>query len=172
MIKQLLIPVAAFAVTATSAAAFGNIDWSEVSIDLSDTEISALEEAQEIRKVAREEAASVLEEAGIDEARMQEIREAMHEERHAAREAVKAAIAAGDYDAFLDAVGDTPMAEQITSEADFEKLMEAHELMESGDREAAKEIMDELGFEGPRGGDKGFGGPGRGHGDRGSVETE
>lgn len=171
MIKQLLIPVAAFAVTVTSAAAFGNIDWSEVDNDLTDVEISALEEVQEIREAAHEEVERVLEAAGIDETRMHEIREAMHEGRRAAHEAIKAAIEAGDYEAFLEAAGDSPMAEQITSEADFEKLVEAHELMESGDRDTAKEIMHELGIAGPRGG-HGNGGANFGSPQHGARESE
>lgn len=172
MLKQLFIPVAAFAITATSVAAFGNVDWSEVDIDLSQAEISALEEAQEIRQTAHEEAQAVLENAGIDEERMSEIREAMHENREANREAVKAALESGDYDDFVAAIAGTPLADAITSEADFEKFQEAHELREAGDREGAQEIMSELGIERPEGqGKGGFGGPGH-RGDRQSAEGE
>lgn len=176
MLKQLFIPVAAFAVTVTGAAAFGNVDWSEVDADLTSSEITALEEAQDIREAAREEAQSVLEDAGIDDERMREIHESMHGAREAAHEAMRSAIEAEDYDAFLEAIADTPFADAITSEEDFEKFVEVHELRESGDHEGAEEIMSELGIERPeggRGGHGGFGGPGKGSGEgRQSGETE
>jgi hypothetical protein len=54
-----------------------------------------------------------------------------------------------DYDAFVEAVEGTPLQDAITSEADFEKFLEAHELRKEGDFEAAKELMDELGLERP-----------------------
>ena len=175
MLKQLFIPVAAFAVTATSVAAFQNVDWSTVDIDLSDNEITALEEAQEIRQAAHEEAESVLEDAGIDQDRLKEIRKALHESHKANRDAIHNALEAGDYAAFTAAVANTPLAEDITSEADFEKLLEAHSLREAGEHEAAKEIVEELGIERPdfaRGIiGKGFGGPGH-KGDRQSAEAE
>lgn len=169
MLKQILIPVAAFAVTATSAAAFGNIDLSELDIDLSSSEEAALEEARDIRETAREEAQNVLEAAGIDDERMREIHDAMHSARDAHREAVNEALESGDYEDFIAAIADGPLADAITSEADFEKYLEAHELRQAGDFEAAQELFDELGLEGRgeglggpggRGGHKGFGGPG------------
>lgn len=168
MLKQLFVPVAAFAVTVTSVAAFQNTDWSAVDIDLSDTEVAALEEAQEIRQAAHEEAQSVLEDAGIDEERLEAIRKALHEKRQGNREAIHAALEANDYDAFIAAAENSPLATAITTKADFTKFVEAHQLREAGDREGAEEILTELGIE--RGG-KGFGGPGH-RGDRQSAEAE
>lgn len=174
MISKLFIPVAAFAVTVTGAAAFGNADWSELSIDLSDAEIAALEEADTIRQTAHDEAKAVLEGAGIDEDRMQEIREEMREARRASHEAMHTALEAGDYDAFMEAIADSPLAEHITSEADFETFQEAHQLRQDGNFEEAETRMAELGIERPEGGrhgHKGFGGPER-DGARQSAETE
>jgi len=151
MIKQIMIPVAAFAVTVTGASAFGGNGWLE-NADLSDKEQAAFEQAVEVRGDSRGEAKEIFEAAGIDNARMQEIRAEMREARQVSHESVKTALDAEDYDAFLDAVEDSPLAEKITSEANFEKFVEAHELMQSGDKEGAKEIMNELGVEGPRGG--------------------
>ena len=131
MIKQLFIPIAVFAVTATTAAAFQNADWSELDINLSDTEIAALEKAQDIRQAAQDEAQSVLEAAGIDESRMKEIHDAEHSARNAERESMHAALEANDYTAFQAAIANSPLAEQITSEVDFKKFVEAHNLREA-----------------------------------------
>ncbi|MEZ4200315.1 MAG: hypothetical protein R3B69_01815 [Candidatus Paceibacterota bacterium] len=166
MLKQIMVPVAAFAVTVTTASAFAGTDWlNSIDVDLTDNQVAALEEAQEIREEARAEAEAVLEAAGLDEEKMHEIHEARHEVMHAEREAVHEALEAEDYDAFLDAIEGTPMADVIDSEADFEKFLEAHELREAGDHEAAAEILSDLGLERPAGGMKGghgFGGPDRG----------
>ena len=63
-------------------------------------------------------------------------------------EDVKTAIANGDYNAFVEAVGDNhPMAENMTEET-FNKLSESHVLMEEGDYEGARAIKEELGLKG------------------------
>jgi len=152
MFKQIMIPVAAFAVTVTGASAFNSDMLQELDINLTDTEISALEEAHEVRQESREEAKEILEDAGIDQTRHQEIREAMHEARDEHRAAMHEVIEAGDYDAFLE-VADEKMLENIDSEADFDQLVEAQALREAGDHEGAKEIMEELGFERSDGGE-------------------
>lgn len=170
MIKQIVIPAAAFLVTATAVSAYSP-EWLEnLDISLTDEQVSALEEAREIRQAADEEARQVLEEAGLDEDMMREIHGAMRTERVAHREAVETALEAGDYDAFMVAVADSPLADAISSEVDFEKFKAAHELRRSGEYDAAKEIMSELGLEGPEDGKRGghhgaradgaFGGPG------------
>lgn len=179
MLKQLMIPVAAFAITVTGASAFTG-DWIQnLDLNLSDEQTAALEEAHEIRQAAAEEARQVLEDAGIDGETMREIHGTMHEAGKAQHEAMRTAIENNDYDAFLAAIADTPLADSIDSEADFEKFVEAHELMQSGDFEAAAELMSELGLEGPGGGlglhiKHRFGGPGpwSHSGDRQSAEAE
>lgn len=171
MIKQLLIPVAAFAVTVTAASAFNTDMLENLDIDLTDDQVSALEEAEEIRQTAFAEAKQVLEDAGIDGEKMREIHEAMHEARDERREAVHEALEADDYDAFMEAIAGSPLADAITSEADFETFQEAHELREAGDFEAAQELLSELGIERGEGMGKGFGGPGH-HGDRQSAESQ
>lgn len=177
MIKQIMIPLAAFAVTVTAASAFTGSDWMQnLDVDLTDAQISALEEAHEIRQTAAEQAQEVLEEAGVDEELMKEIHEAHRENQRANHEAIKTAINNKDYNAFITAIADTPMSEVIDTEAEFEKIKEAHNLRETGDFEAAQSIMSELGLEGPHGGmmggegRDGFGGPG--HGDRQSAKTD
>lgn len=180
MLKQIMIPVAAFAVTVTGASAFGGDGYMLDKLDiLSSDEKAAFEEAREIRETSRTEAHQVLEDAGIDDARMEEIHEAMREAREAHRAEMDQILSDGDYDAFVEAVAGTPLADQITSEADFEKFVEAHELRQSGDFEGAQEIMDELGIERPGKGmgggrhGEGFGQKGnRGNGYQQSTETE
>jgi len=49
---------------------------------------------------------------------------------------------------FQEAIEGSAFADMIDSEAEFNRLVEAHELMQDGDREAAKDIFDELGLPG------------------------
>jgi DNA-binding transcriptional MerR regulator len=172
MLNKIVIPVAAFAVTVTAASAFNADMLEQIDVDLTDDQISALETAHKLRDEGsdRSEVKEVLEDAGLDREKMQEIREAVRGEREAKRAAVHAALESGDYEAFLAVAGDGPRAALIDTEEKFERLAEAHELREAGDREGAREIMDELGFEKPEGrGHKGGmrgGGEGRGFGQR------
>ena len=63
-------------------------------------------------------------------------------EREAKREEVRAALETGDYNAWVQAVGeDAPVLEKINAD-NFSRFVEAHEL-----REQAGSIMEELGFE-------------------------
>ncbi len=177
MLKQIMIPVAAFAVTVAGASAFNSDALQKLDLGLTDTQVSAIEEVHNLKDsgATREEVKAILDEAGLDREKMQEVRKAMHEVRETQHEAVDLAIANNDYDAFVVAIADSPLADKITSEADFQKFAEAQALRKSGDREGADKIMLELGIEKPaghgqKGGERGFGGPG--HGDRQSAEAE
>ena len=57
------------------------------------------------------------------------------------------AIESGDFDAWKETVGETRMGELIETEEDFQKLIEAHNLLQEGDYEGAQEIKEKLGFE-------------------------
>ncbi len=166
MFKEIFIPVAAFAVTATGVSAFNADVLDKLDIDLSDTQISALEEAHELKQSGadRSEVFEILDEAGIDKETLKEIKTAAKEHRQANREAVREALENNDYDAYLEVVAGSPRADLIDSTDDFEKLVEAYELREAGDKEAAREIMEELGFERPEGKDRGHRGGDRGQG--------
>jgi len=157
--KSLLIAIAAFAVTATGAQAFVGSDVL-LRAGLTSEQIVALEEARTLRKEGEvEKARDVLVEAGIDEEALAAVRKAAH----AAREAMHQALEDGDYAAFKEAVKDTPLADIITTEADFELFAEAHELKRSGSEEEAQEIFDNLGL--PERGERDeHKGRGRGHG--------
>ena len=167
-----MIPVAAFAVTATGVSAFNTDMLSKIDVDLTASQVSALEEAHELRVdgVDREEVKTFLEDAGIDEDTMKEIKEATREVRDTQREAVKTALDNDDYDAFLTASADSPLADAITSEADFATFKAAHELRASGDYEGAQELMSELGIEKPAGQGGRGGEMGGAHKERGDGE--
>lgn len=159
MLKQIFIPLAALAITATTASAFVGTDMLEkLTISLTDTEQTALEQVREIEETARAEAKQVLEDAGITDERMEEIHDAMREAHQAEHEAIEAAIKANDFAAYTAAVADSPMAGEIDTEAEFAKLVEAHTLREAGDHDGARAIMEELGLKGPGFGGKGMGG--------------
>jgi hypothetical protein len=75
-------------------------------------------------------------------------------------EAIMLAIEAGDYATWKtlsDEKGGNRMSEAIENEEDFSRLVEAHRLMQSGDREGAEVIFKELGVD--------FGGPREGRGE-------
>jgi len=85
---------------------------------------------------------------------------------------MNAAIEATDYQSFVDAVGtDAPILDIVTAD-NFEQFKHMHELMQSGDRDGAKAIAEELGLPqmGPmqRGGGQGNMGT---RGDRGPQLT-
>lgn len=161
--KYVVVPIAAFALSATAASAFSPEVLQKLDIDLSEEQISALEEARELRQDGEwEEAKDLLEEAGLSKEDVIEIRQSMRDYRMEHREAVREAIEEGDYEAFLTAVVDTPMADVIDTVGEFDLLQEAHELKESGDWKAAQTIFDQLGLQGPHGHHgQGFGHRGR-----------
>jgi hypothetical protein len=68
--------------------------------------------------------------------------------RNGDAEEIRKAIKNGDYRAWADLMKDKPNADEFVNEETFAKLKEANELMQAGDNEAAKEIMDELGVNG------------------------
>lgn len=153
--SKYLIPALAVGVLFSGGAiyAFGGPAWNaEIYKSFSADEQSAIKQAFEIRSTANEEARAVLEKAGVDIEAMREAEMKGHKAHHEEMEKV---MESGDYQAFLKLVEGSPMADDIT-EAKFNKMVEAHKLMKAGDREGAREIMDELGV-----GGKGFGGAGR-----------
>lgn len=65
------------------------------------------------------------------------------------RAEVREAVANNDYEAFVELTANAPFAEDISEET-FAVMVEAHALMESGDREGARELMSSAGLEGHR----------------------
>ena len=155
--KHLLIPVAAFALTATSVSAFNPDVLRDAG--LSEDQVSAFETAHELKKEGdRDAARDVLAEAGIDLDTLEEVRNAMRAEREDRRADIKAAVEAEDYDEFQLAIEGTRLEDKIQSEADFETFVEAHELRKTGNKAEAKELLSELGIEKPHGKKFGRGG--------------
>lgn len=60
-------------------------------------------------------------------------------------EDAREALDNNDYTAWKEAVSDSPIADEVT-EDNFSKLVESHNLMQSGDFEGAREIREELGL--------------------------
>lgn len=142
-----MIPAALFAVTATTASAFSGDFLRRLDVPLSEHQISALEEAQELRhsgdlRAARER----LEAADISIEDMYDLHKAVHAKHEHARSAVHAAVQKNDYEAFVVATDGMPVADIIDTEAKFAQFVAAHELREAGDHEAARDILTELGF--------------------------
>jgi len=141
--KSLLIAIAAFAVTTTGVHAYGG----KVILDkvgLTEAQQSAFEQAHELKASGDTVAArDVLMQAGIDETTLRLI----HQAKQEVRQNILAALEAEDYQAFMTAVLGTPLAEVITTEADFEYFLDAHELRLDGDYEAARQLLTELGIQ-------------------------
>lgn len=92
-----------------------------------------------------------------NEERFEQMR-AKHQERAANHEAVRDALEAEDYEAVIAAQPENcPMADKITEE-NFDTFIAMHEAKQDGDFETAKELAQELGFEGKA--RMGFGGKG------------
>lgn len=149
--KSLLIAIAALALTATGAQAFSSNAL--ITAGLTEDQQAAFEVARELRQEGDKTGArNVLVEAGIDEDTLKKVHIAIQAERHAKEEAMTAALTANDFAAFTIAIHDSPLADVVTTEADFQSFKEARDLMESGDKEAAKVIFDELGVPERQGG--------------------
>lgn len=162
--KRVIIPGllvgAALAVGTTAFAFYPEGFNMEAISSFSVDQQNAIEQAEEIRKAADEQAQAVLDAAGVDQEAMHE---AMHTYREAQGEKMKAVLDSGDYSTFVTLIADTPMADTMTEDI-FNKMVEANKLREAGDDEGARAIMDELrdqgvGFFGPH---SGFG-PREGH---------
>lgn len=67
-------------------------------------------------------------------------------------DAVHQALENNDYTAWSEALANHPKAEEFVSEETFAKLQEAHALVEAGDREGAKALLDEAGIHPPKSG--------------------
>ncbi len=141
--KSFFVAVAAFAVTASGVHAFGSAELL-TKAGLSDNQVIAVQVAQELKATGQlEQARATLESAGVTKETMQHIREVAKE----AKQAMQAAVERNDYQAFVVAIADSPLAEIITTESDFKQFAAAHELRGVGDRDGARELLSELGVD-------------------------
>ena len=140
--KSLLIAIAAFAVTTSGVFAYSGNSILERA-NLSAEQKTAITRARELKESGKLDAArDSLVEAGIDE----EVLKKLHEAKHQVEREMQAALVAGDYAAFTLAIAETPLADIITSEADFEQFRAAQELKDNGDFIVAKELFDDPEF--------------------------
>ena len=141
--KSLLIAIAAFAVTATGVQAYGGVEMLNRA-GLDDSQVVAIQEAKELRESGDLTGArDRLVDAGIAEGELRSMRKAAK----MSHEGMQEALEEGDFDAFLESVSGSPLADIITSEADFEQFKAAHDLRQAGEWEEAGEIMADLGIE-------------------------
>ncbi len=143
--KSLLIAIAALALTATNAQAYSGEVLERAG--LTETQRDAFETARELRAHGEtEKARDVLVEAGIDTSVIERVRSVMSDEHRAYQAALDAALLVDDYQAFLTAIAGTPLADIVTTEADYAKFKEAHDLKASGDKVGADTLFTELGI--------------------------
>ena len=120
-----------------------------------------LVQAHELMEAGDKEGAkALLEEAGIK--RPGKFKG--HGQRGQKFQEVREAVESGDYTAWAEAMANHPNAEIEINEATFATLQEAHELMEAGDKEGAKALLEEAGIKRP--------GKFKGHGPRGGQDTQ
>ena len=147
--KSLLIAIAALALTATNAQAYSGEVLERAG--LTETQRDAFATARELRAHGEtEKARNVLVEAGIDTSVIERVRSAMSDEHRAYQTALEAALLVNDYQAFLTAIAGTPLADIVTTEADFAKYKEAYDLKVSGDKIGADTLFTELGISTPK----------------------
>lgn len=145
--KYLLIALAAFAVTTTSAQAF--MGGGYMMGGLSTEQVAAFKEARELRRRGEpDKARDRLLEVGVDEETLASLRVAAK----ASREAFHVAIENNDFSGFRIAIEGTPLYDIITTEEDFQAFRKAHALRQQREFEEAKAILDELGVPSLHGG--------------------
>lgn len=79
----------------------------------------------------------------FDPAEHEQMMEQMQEER----EAIQAAIDAGDYQAWKDIIDSRPRITDVITADNFDQFVQMHKYMQEGDFEAADTIRDELGLD-------------------------
>ena len=143
---------------ATSVGA-ANIDDLTAKLNLTSSQVETLESVHELKgseDFDRETIKEMIEDAGIDTEALHEAKHELRDERRAELEAI---FESGDYDAFVALSADRENAPEIT-ESQFEVMVQAHELREAGDREGAREVLEEVGIDRPeRPGKRGHRGP-------------
>jgi hypothetical protein len=123
--KSLLIAIAALALTASGAQAFSGDTLRRAG--LSDSQRAAFVVARELREEGDTKAArDVLLEAGIDETVIERVRSVLADEYALKHQAIAAAVAADDFEAFTQAVEGMPLSDIITTPEDFAEFKVAH----------------------------------------------
>lgn len=143
--KSLLIPIAAFALSATGVSAF-NPDILQKA-GLTDDQISAFEDARELREEGNiTKARDVLRGAGINVDMMESMRSTVQKQREMMRTAIEEAVAADNFESFKQAISHSPLSDIVTSKNDFELFKQAHLLYIQGQDTEMEILLKELGF--------------------------
>lgn len=141
--KSLLIAIAAFAVTATGVHAYGGHKLLSRA-GLNEKQIAAVEEARELRATGNVAAArDKLVAAGITDGDLLSI----HHVARGAHAAMLAALESDDFEAFMAAIAPMPMADIITTRADYEQFKAAHQLRVAGELDEASSLFEGLGLD-------------------------
>lgn len=123
--KALLIPIAAFALSATSVSADNTSLLQRAG--LSNRQIQAFQIARRVQEDGdKNKARSILENAGIDIAVIESVRDAASQEKLAMEDAIATAIKSNDYQAFKAAISGSPLADIVNTESEFRLFAEAH----------------------------------------------
>lgn len=101
---------------------------------------NVIQQAIAIRKQAEDQVKDLLSKNGID---IKDVRDAERAYAKESRSDFAEVLKSDDYEAYLDLIEGTPMEGKIDKET-FEKLVDAHNLRQSGDKEGANTILKEL----------------------------
>jgi len=139
--KSLLIAIAAFALTTSGALAYSGNSVLERA-NISAEQKTAITRAKELKEEGNLLAArDSLVQAGVDE----DVLKKLHEAKHQVEREMQAALIAGDFESFMATIADTPLADIVTSEADFEQFRSAQAMKDEGDFASAREKFAKLG---------------------------
>lgn len=129
--KSLLIAIAAFAVATTSVSAYNGTKTAGRNGGLEGEKTDAIEEAQErCRNNDRLGARDVLLASGISEKDLK----LLYREQKEHQRAIHEAIEKNDYKAFKKAIEGLPLADIVTTKADFEQFRQAHQYKKELDK--------------------------------------
>jgi uncharacterized protein YbaP (TraB family) len=123
--KALLIPIAALALSATSAYAFDTSLLEKAG--LSQSQISAFESARELKEEGKiQDAQQVLIEAHIDLRALESVRTAAVLHKQEQQKAIEHAIRTDDYEGFKKAIEGLPLSDIVITQHDFKLFRDAY----------------------------------------------
>ena len=124
------------------------VEGKKITEVINEDNFDDLVEAHALKKDGEKDAAkAIFEELGIKPAHKK--RFADHKKK-LTKKSIIDSLDSGDYDAWLEAVGENSKATEFINEDNFNQLSEAHELAKNGEKDSAKAIFEELGFKHPK----------------------
>jgi hypothetical protein len=127
---------------------YNAVEGKKITEIINEDNFENLVEAHELKKDGEIDAAKeMFEELGIKPAHKKRFKD---NKNNLHKKAILEAINSGDYNAWLEAVGENSKATDLINEDNFDQLSEAHELAKNGEKDTAKEIFEELGFKHPK----------------------